>query len=187
VTVVPGDGATATLICDYCGRQDSAAEAGNDSDVVWPLITGLGWIGSPFATGTHRCPRCALSVPPDASGRETPRAYGASYDARVHDNVAVIAPLTDLDAALVERLRTDVMAAVVAHPYVVIDLHAVQFIDSAGLGLLVRAHQEARQHDTVLALAAPSRFVRTVLHTMRLDGVFLSFPDERAAFAGIRG
>jgi anti-anti-sigma regulatory factor len=67
----------------------------------------------------------------------------------------------------------------------VVDLHAVTFIDSAGLGLLVRAHQEAKQHDGTFALAAPSRFVLTVLHTMRLDGVFRTFPDRRAALAGI--
>ncbi|MDI5943965.1 STAS domain-containing protein, partial [Micromonospora sp. DH15] len=50
-------------------------------------------------------------------------------------------------------------------------------------GLLVRAHQEARQRGVVLCLAAPSRFVRTVLHTMRLDGLFPTFADQQEALA----
>ncbi len=68
----------------------------------------------------------------------------------------------------------------------VLDLHAVHLIDSAGLGLLVRAHHEAKHRGGSLSLVAPSRYVRTVLHTMRLDTVFHTYPDEQAAFRALR-
>lgn len=64
-----------------------------------------------------------------------------------------------------------------------VDLTGLEVIDSVGLGLLVRAHQEARRDGRRLCLVAPSRFVLTVLHTMRLDGVF-SVVDDRVPASG---
>jgi anti-sigma B factor antagonist len=53
----------------------------------------------------------------------------------------------------------------------------VRLIDSTALGLLVRAHQDAKRYGRFVCLVAPSRFVITVLHTMRLRAVFPDFPD----------
>ncbi|SNY25657.1 STAS domain-containing protein [Paractinoplanes atraurantiacus] len=181
MTVVPAGDRTALLICDLCGAEDISAQAAPAGDLVWPLVSELGWSGSAFPTGPHRCPRCSTGEIPPAEPPARPRTYGASYTMRELDGVALVTPLTDLDSTLADHLRDDLMQTAAAHPRVVIDLHAVGFIDSAGLGLLVRARQEARQHDSVLDLAAPSRFVRTVLHTMRLDGAFRIFPDQQAA------
>ena len=91
-------------------------------------------------------------------------------------DAVVVRPLTDLDREAAEELRPDLMSAAGEGRAVVVDLHAVHLIDSAGLGLLVRAHQEAKQNGGRLALVAPSRFVLTVLHTMRLDGMFTIYP-----------
>ncbi|MBB2941425.1 anti-sigma B factor antagonist [Actinoplanes lutulentus] len=93
-------------------------------------------------------------------------------------DAVVVTPLTDLDREVAEQLRPELMSAAGEGRDVVVDLHAVHLIDSAGLGLLVRAHQEAKQNGGRLALVAPSRFVLTVLHTMRLDGVFDLYPDR---------
>lgn len=189
MTVVPGGAGTVTLICDQCGIEDSTGEMAYDTDVVWPLVSSLGWTGSPFATGAHRCPRCSLEAPAcaSASARKA-RPHGASYDLRTINDLdaVVITPLSDLDADLAERLRHDLMRAAALHPHVVVDLHAACSIDSAGLGLLVRARQEAKQHEATFDLVAPSRFVLTVLHTMRLDGVFRAFADLEAARQAIR-
>lgn len=83
-------------------------------------------------------------------------------------------------------LRDDLMREAALHRHAVVDLHAVAFIDSAGLGLLVRARQEARQHGGTFDVVLPSRFVLTVLHTMRLEAVFRVFVDLRAARQAIR-
>ncbi|XVV17217.1 STAS domain-containing protein [Actinoplanes sp. CA-131856] len=111
----------------------------------------------------------------------TPPAHGPSYYVRTLGDTAVVTPLTDLDATLADHLRDDLMRAAADHPHVVVDLHAAKFIDSAALGLLVRARQEARQHGATFALVAPSPFVQTVLHTMRLDRAFHSYPDRDTA------
>jgi anti-sigma B factor antagonist len=189
MTAVPRTSRTAVLICDQCGGEENAPEATPDSEVVWPLVASLGWTGSPFATGAHRCPRCSIteSPPPDGLREAAAPAHSASYDIRACDgaDAVVITPLNDVDAALVEVLRDGLMAAAGSYAHVVVDMRAVQFIDSSGLGLLVRARQEARSHGGTISLAAPSRFVLTVLHTMRLDAVFPHFPDQQTALREI--
>lgn len=184
MTAAPRTSRTAVLICDQCGGE-SVPEVTPDTEMVWPIVARLGWTGSPFAVGTHRCRPCSIAgVPqPDGLREQAAPAHSASYDIRVSDSAdaIVITPLSDVDAALAEILRDGLMAAAGSHAHVVVDLRAVHFIDSSGLGLLVRARQEARSHGGTVSLAAPSRFVLTVLHTMRLDTVFPSFPDQESA------
>jgi anti-anti-sigma factor len=88
----------------------------------------------------------------------------------------------DLDLEMAPDLRAALGWAVDRHHGVVIDLTGVPRLDSAGLGVLVRAHARAKHHDGVLCLVGPSRFVQTVLHTMHVDGVFPIFDDCVTAF-----
>jgi anti-anti-sigma regulatory factor len=67
--------------------------------------------------------------------------------------------------------------------HVVLDLTAVPGLDHDGLAQLVRTRQEVRRHGGQLCLAAPSRVVLTVLHTMRLEAAFPTFADPAAARA----
>lgn len=186
MTVVPVNAGVAILICDRCGAQDQAAAAIRDGDVVWPLVADAGWTGSPFATGPHSCPRCGDVEPePQTPVRPSPAPiHGASYGLRVHHDLdaVVVTPLVDIEADFAETLRDVLTDAVSTGRYVVLDLHAVHLIDSAGLGLLVRAHQQAKHRGGSLCLVEPSRYIRTVLHTMRLDTVFPTYPDEHSAF-----
>ena len=96
-------------------------------------------------------------------------------------DTAVVTPLTDIDADAADLLREALAEAVGAHRHVVVDLHAAQHIDSAGLSLLVRAFNDAKGRGGRLSLAAPSRYVVTVLHTMKLHQVFPLFPDVETA------
>ncbi|MEV6305394.1 STAS domain-containing protein [Actinoplanes sp. NPDC051861] len=95
-----------------------------------------------------------------------------AFQLREEQDRVVLSPLADLADDVAEALRPALMSAAAAGRHVVVDLHAVHTIEPAALSLLVRAHREARQHGGTVSLAAPSRFVQTVLHTMRLDGVF---------------
>jgi anti-sigma B factor antagonist len=95
----------------------------------------------------------------------------------------VIVLPADLDQRQADRLRPALLEAAEAGRDLVIDMRDAATIDPAGLGLLVRAHRSARQHGAALCLVAPSRFVLTVLHTMRLDGVFPIFPDQRTTLS----
>ncbi|MFC7534078.1 STAS domain-containing protein [Actinoplanes sp. GCM10030250] len=101
------------------------------------------------------------------------------FSLREHDDVGmtVVEPLADLRDDVADMLRPALMSAAAAGRHVVVDMRAVHTIEPGGLSLLVRAHREARQHGGMLSLAAPSRFVLTVLHTMHLDGVFPILED----------
>jgi anti-sigma B factor antagonist len=91
-----------------------------------------------------------------------------------------------VEADLTEALR-DVLALAGTTRHMVLDLTGVPTLDPEGLGLLVRARQQLRQDGRGwLCLAAPSRFVLTVLHIMRLETAFPVFADRRAAVTWLR-
>lgn len=190
MTVVLRSAGTAELICDRCGAQDRATAAAHDHDVVWPLVARVGWTGSPFATGTHRCPQCEHAAPEATAPVYEPPApaHGPSYGVQTPAgvNAVVLTPLVDIDGCFIGTLRDGLTTALDTSRHVVLDLHAVHLIDSAGLGLLVRIHQEAKRRGGSLSLVAPSRFVLTVLHTMRLGTVFATYPHEEAALRAVR-
>ncbi|MFE9690277.1 STAS domain-containing protein [Micromonospora sp. NPDC005806] len=176
MTVVPADNLM-TLICDGCG----AAVTGTgctlpDAEVVWTLVFDNDWVGSPFASGPHHCPRCSVR-----SGQYGDGGLDIDYLDEVGDAPAAREP------DLVDPVRRALAESVTLGDRVLVDLTEVEVIDSAGLGLLVRARQHARQDGRRLCLVAPSRFVLTVLHTMRLDGVFPVFDSRTRALSGSVG
>ncbi|MER5454688.1 STAS domain-containing protein [Micromonospora sp. NPDC002389] len=181
MTVVPDDNLM-TLICDVCGDTTTGTACVlPDAEVVWTLVSDHGWSGSPFATGPHRCPRCsALPAGP------APRADGTPIGVGGADDAPVVAVGGEAVAGPEDALRVALRQAVDVHGTVVVNLDGVHVIDSAGLGLLVRAHREVRERGGRLCLAAPSRFIRTVLHTMKLDGVFPIFESLDEAVAQLR-
>jgi anti-sigma B factor antagonist len=190
MTAVPGtEPLTLTLICDECGDTVNAPEVAHDEEIVWPRLGPLGWSGSPFTAGKHRCPSCSLlPAPYDRLPAGRPQ-LGASYELREYDDVdtVVITPLTDVDAEATAVLREALEQALNTHRHVLVDMRAADVIDSAGLGMLVRAHQHARQRGGTLTLAAPSRYVRTVLHTMRIEGLFDIAENATAVLDARRG
>lgn len=184
MTVVP-DEHLMTLICDSCGETVTATACVlPDAEVVWTLVSEHGWSGSPFATGPHRCPHCSL-LPPSGGGPARCDGHGPGGILGIDhlDDATVVTATGDLDLDTGDTLRAALHHAAEMGRHVVVDLGGVHVIDSTGLGLLVRAHQDARERGVSLCLAAPSRFVRTVLHTMRLDGIFPIFDSRAAALA----
>ncbi|MBG6065071.1 STAS domain-containing protein [Micromonospora ureilytica] len=184
MTVVP-DEHLMTLICDTCGETiRGTACVLPDAEVVWTLVAEHGWSGSPFATGPHRCPHCSL-LPASTGGHASCDDHGPGGILGIDhlDGTTVIAATGDIDLDTGDNLRTALRHVAEVGGHVVVDLSRVHIIDSTGLGLLVRAHREARERGVTLCLAAPSRFIRTVLHTMRLDGAFPIFDSRDDALA----
>ncbi|TDC73039.1 anti-sigma factor antagonist [Micromonospora sp. KC606] len=184
MTVVPDDHLM-TLICDSCGDTVTGASCVlPDAEVVWTLVSEHGWSGSPFAVGPHRCPHCSLQ--PASGGGHVPcddHGPGGILGIDHLDDATVVTATGDIDLGSGDTLRAALRHAADMGGHIVVDLARVHVIDSTGLGLLVRAHREARERDATLCLAAPSRFVRTVLHTMRLDAVFPVFDSRDEALA----
>ncbi|MFI7658516.1 STAS domain-containing protein [Micromonospora parva] len=184
MTVVPDDHLM-TLICDTCGDSVKATACVlPDAEVVWTLVSEQGWSGSPFATGPHRCPHCSL-LPPAGGGNASCGDHGPGGILGIDhvDDVTVVAAAGDVDLDTGDTLRNALRHAADMGGHIVVDLSRVHLIDSTGLGLLVRAHRDARERGAALCLAAPSRFVRTVLHTMRLDAAFPIFDSRDDALA----
>jgi anti-anti-sigma factor len=86
-----------------------------------------------------------------------------------------------IDATVAPSLRQVLADAIDRHAHVVVDLADVPTLDPKGLAVLVRGHRRARRRAGWVCLVAPSRFVLTVLHTMRVDGIFPIFDDCASA------
>ena len=77
----------------------------------------------------------------------------------------------EIDFRYSERLGDLGVATLESHHIrlLVLDMSAVTFIDSSGLGALVRAHHAASAHAKVLSLRNPSDAVLKVLRLCALD------------------
>jgi anti-sigma B factor antagonist len=64
---------------------------------------------------------------------------------------------------------------------VLLNLEKLDFLDSAGLGELVRAHVAVRSRGGQLTLVNPSKNVFQLLHVTKVDRVFDIAPDELTA------
>jgi anti-sigma B factor antagonist len=87
----------------------------------------------------------------------------------------------ELDLATVPQLRQVVDAHARHGQTMVIDLRAVEFIDSMGLACLVRARHRALARGARLELVAPGDAVYAVFTLTRLDKLFEWVPAPSAA------
>lgn len=82
--------------------------------------------------------------------------------------------MEEFNQAVIERVDADT-------PNVVIDLSAVEFMDSSALSGLVRTLKRSMTHDGSIVLAAPSPAARIILELTRLDEVFPKAPSVAQA------
>jgi anti-sigma B factor antagonist len=83
-----------------------------------------------------------------------------------------------------EALQQQVTDLIAESPYIILHLGGIDFIDSSGLGLLVRCLIRTEHVHGVLRLcAAPSR-IREALTMTGLNTVFQIYPTEEDAIAG---
>ena len=102
-------------------------------------------------------------------------AYTCSI--RSTDEHVILTVAGDLDFAASEPLWEDVEPWLGPEKAVVIDCSGVGFLDSMGLRVLLQADAKARELETSLTLAAPSRSVLRVLELAGVQSVF-SIEDE---------
>ncbi|MBC8484335.1 MAG: STAS domain-containing protein [Actinobacteria bacterium] len=89
------------------------------------------------------------------------------------DTCVVLVVLGDLDLAGAPRLRQAVVSETATGiRHLVLDLTAVDFIDSTGLGVVVGALRRLRAHDAELSLVCPEPRIRRVFEMCDLDRVF---------------
>ncbi|NKY32594.1 STAS domain-containing protein [Nocardia speluncae] len=103
-----------------------------------------------------------------------------------HDGVTVLTVTGEVDLATAPALETAIDAALDAGPdHLVIDLVAVSFLASAGMAVLVAAHQRAGDKTTI-ALVAEGPATSRQLKMTALDQVFDLHSTLDAALASVR-
>jgi anti-sigma B factor antagonist len=93
-------------------------------------------------------------------------------DIEIHDEVThvVCRPVGDIDAVSVSAFR-EALAAMVRTPRLLIDLSAVPFMDSAGLGALIGGIRRVREADGDVAVACSRPTLTRLLHTTGFDRI----------------
>jgi anti-sigma B factor antagonist len=77
-------------------------------------------------------------------------------------------------------LRYDIARATLDTAWVIVDLSAVEFIDSSGLSVLMWGRRQAMQRDGELVLVGPGRRTRKMLRITQLDTVFDIYPTAKS-------
>jgi anti-sigma B factor antagonist len=102
------------------------------------------------------------------------------------DGADIVVVLGDFDAlASALELTEYLEGCVAAHKDALLDLSQTQFIDSAGLGLLVRACRRLEEVERQLVLITPHPNVARILRITNLDGVLTTAPSAEAARAAV--
>ena len=103
------------------------------------------------------------------------------------NDVVLVSPQGDLHTDTVadfQALVDELLGA--GRRYFVVDLGKVSFVDSAGLGALVRLYKRVRLGEGDVRLANVSPGVMQVLDLTRLSRVFDTFPTSQEAAASIK-
>ena len=98
--------------------------------------------------------------------------------------VTVVVPRGDLDMAVADTLKrtlTDLVDK--GQPRIVLDLAAVSYIDSSGLGAFVASMKHARAAGGDIKLCAMQSDVRSIFDMTRLIKVIDAYPSRAEALA----
>lgn len=87
----------------------------------------------------------------------------------------------EIDLSTVPQFERELTANVEAGRNVLVDLTAVDFMDSTGIGVLVRASNRAREEGAEVSLACGPGSVRRVLEVSGLDKMITVYPDVQTA------
>lgn len=106
-----------------------------------------------------------------------------SFETTVADTGAtVIRPTGHLDMLAAPQLKALVASVVMGdHPSVVLDLEAVEFVDSSGLGALISGLRTSREAGSTFRLAGATSQVLAVLQLTSVDRILPPFETVEAA------
>lgn len=101
----------------------------------------------------------------------------------MESGVVVVQPTGRLNMVAAPTLRKQLNDIVeTGGRRLVIDLSAIEFIDSSGVGALIAALKIARKAGGDLRIAAPTRQVCTVLELSNLDRILHAYESVDSAF-----
>lgn len=100
-------------------------------------------------------------------------------------DVQVFGVAGEIDVHTAPQVDEALAAAAGPGALIVVDLSQVEFIDSTGLSVLVRALARARDEDGALAVVATTERVTKVLRLTGLDAVLAVYETVDAAVQGV--
>jgi anti-anti-sigma factor len=105
-------------------------------------------------------------------------------DVEHRDDLALVTAVGEVDAATADELSSAVAAALAGgYQRVVVDLAQVGFIDSTGLGVLVKSHRAAVAAGASFAVVNPTPMTRKLIRLLGLDQLLTIFDSHEQAFA----
>jgi anti-sigma B factor antagonist len=108
----------------------------------------------------------------------------ASFPVEVIGGVSMVAAPEEIDVSNAAGLRAALLEAAAHTPGVLlVDMSQTQFCDSAGLNVLVRVHQRARDNGSELRLVICGAAVLRIFAVTGLDRMIPSFPSLDEALA----
>jgi anti-sigma B factor antagonist len=109
-------------------------------------------------------------------------------DYRLDNSVAVVTVTGAVDVSTCGLLRDGLLRVVTDddHRGLVVNLASVNFIDSAGIGVLVGVWHRVHATNSRLALAAPSHQARSILNTTGLTNALSVYDTEAEAVRACR-
>ena len=97
------------------------------------------------------------------------------YPIHEHGRYTVISLTGEVDLNFSPKAREQILKQLKQNKNVLIDLSAVEYIDSSGVASLVEGFQMARSQNQEFALVGVSQAAMQVLQLARLDKVFPMF------------
>jgi anti-anti-sigma factor len=108
-------------------------------------------------------------------------------DVDVRDGHAVVTAAGEIDVETAGSLASAVAEALEAgHQRVLVDFADVTFIDSTGLGVLVKSHRKAESLSAFFAVVHPTPQTRKLIAVLGLDQLLHVYDSEEEALGASR-
>jgi anti-sigma B factor antagonist len=105
-------------------------------------------------------------------------------DTETLDATTCITPLGDIDLSKSKDLRAALHPIIKQNPdKIIVDLHAVPYMDSSGLATLIEALQLSKQANIAFILCGISEGVESIIALARLDKIFVILDNKEDAIA----
>ena len=101
------------------------------------------------------------------------------------DGVIINIESDNLDASNVKEFREKVQEHLDAHGLVMLDMHAINFVDSSGLGALLSALRIMNNKNGQLKLFGMNKPVRALFELVRMHRIFFIYNSREEAFAAL--
>jgi anti-sigma B factor antagonist len=135
-----------------------------------------------------------------SSGAAPPRQPGGSTEGETDNgqlltvrvesagpNASVVSLAGELDLSTIPRIEGRLFEQLRSHPGVVVDLTRLSFIDSSGIGLLIKAFRALDEGGRLHTVIAPGSQVERVFRLAGIDRALPLFAEQTRALDSLNG